>query len=289
MDVGVMTTAVVDTDLNQAGGISCLVISRTPALINQLLTSLASARRFWHPGDEVLCSWNGSPAAEAAIDPTLGPCPNGLPAFRIAQQHAYHFASNMNALADLASGEILVLLNDDLILDPGSLDRAIQVLESQPSVGLVGGRLRSSSGLLTHAGLLFDNNHIPYNRCHPDDLGSLVDAQAVALQESGPMPAVTGALMVIRRSDFQALRFQPDYRVCGEDIALCLDIWTQLNKHPYYASDVTAIHDEKTTRGNTYDQDDIRKLSAYAACLIPHHSGLQAAGRHWAHQEGTLM
>ena len=54
----------------------------------------------------------------------------------------------MNALADLASGELLVLLNDDLILDPGSLDRAIQVLESQPGVGLVGGRLRSSSGLL---------------------------------------------------------------------------------------------------------------------------------------------
>ena len=134
----------------------------------------------------------------------------------------------MNALADLASGELLVLLNDDLILDPGSLDRAIQVLESQPGVGLVGGRLRSSSGLLTHAGLLFDNNHIPYNRCHPDDLGSLVDAQALALQESAPMPAVTGALMVIRRSDFQALRFQTDYRVCGEDIALCLDIWDEL-------------------------------------------------------------
>ena len=141
----------------------------------------------------------------------------------------------------------------------------------------------------SHAGLLFDNNHIPYNRCHPDDLGSLIDAQAMALQESGPMPAVTGALMVIRHSDFQILRFQTDYRVCGEDIALCLDIWTQLNKHPYYASDVTAIHEEKTTRGNTYDQDDIRKLSAYAAGLIPNHSGLQAASRRWAHQESTLM
>lgn len=270
-------------------GVSCLVISRTPGLLNRLLSSLAEARRFWQAGDEVLCSWNGSEAAEAGINPQLGPCSNGEPLFRIAQRCAYHFSSNMNALADLARGDLLILLNDDLILDPGSLDRAIQVLQTQPGVGVVGGLLRSSTGLLTHAGLLFDNTNTPYNRFHPDDLGALIDTASPAVQESGPMPAVTGALMVLRRSDFQAVRFRTHYRVCGEDIALCLDIWNQRQKHPYYAGDVSAIHDEKTTRGNSFEQDDIRRLAAFAASVVPQHPGIQAAGRHWACQESELL
>lgn len=269
--------------------VSCLVISRTPDLLNRLLRSLAEARRFWHASDEVLCSWNGSDEGETEINPMLGPCSDGQPLFRIAQRCAYHFSSNMNGLADLARGDLLILLNDDLILDPGSLDRAIQVLQTQPDAGLVGGRLRGSNGQLTHAGLLFDNNHIPYNRFHPDDLGPLINASSAAVQESGPMPAVTGALMVLRRSDFQAVRFRTEYRVCGEDIALCLDIWSQRNKHPYYAGDVSAIHDEKTTRGNSFEQDDIRRLASFAATVIPHHLGLQAAGRHWAWHESSMM
>lgn len=274
---------------NPTQSVSCLVISRTPALLNRLLSSLVGARRFWQPGDEVLCSWNGSSTEEADIDPMLGPCTVNVPLFRIAQHCAYHFSGNMNALADLARGEILVLLNDDLILDPGSLDRAIQVLRSQPRAGLIGGRLRSSNGHLTHAGLLFSNDHVPYNRFRPDDLGPLIDASAIAVQESGPMPAVTGALMVLYRHDFQAVRFHTEYRVCGEDIALCLDIWNQLNKQAYYASDVTAIHDEKTTRGKSFEEDDIRRLSTYAANILPEHHELQALGRYWSSHESMAM
>lgn len=274
---------------NPTQSVSCLVISRTPALLNRLLASLVEARKFWQPGDEVLCSWNGSSTEEAEINPKLGPRNGKEPLFRIAQHCAYHFSGNMNALADLARGEILVLLNDDLILDPGSLDRAIQVLRAQPRAGLIGGRLRSSNGHLTHAGLLFSNDHVPYNRFRPDDLGPLIDASANAVQESGPMPAVTGALMVLYRHDFQAVRFHTEYRVCGEDIALCLDIWNQLNKQAYYASDVTAIHDEKTTRGKSFEEDDIRRLSTYAANILPEHHELQALGRYWSSLESMAM
>lgn len=275
--------------MSQVPSLSCLVISRTPALLNRLLASLKAARSFWQPSDEVLCSWNGSAEAEQAINPWQDRCSDNQPSFRIAQRVSYHFSSNMNQLAEQAQGELLVLLNDDLVLDPGSLDRAIQIIQNQPDVGLVSGRLRSSTGLLTHGGVLFNNDYIPYNRYRPDDLGLLVDADGLAVHESGPMPAVTGALMVIRRSDFLALRFHTDYRVCGEDIALCLDLWSQLNKCAYYASDVTGIHDEKTTRGSTVDHYDIRKVAAYASTLIPNHAGLQAAGRRWATQESELM
>ncbi|MCT0224974.1 glycosyltransferase family 2 protein [Synechococcus sp. CS-1328] len=266
-------------------GLSCLVISRTPALLNRMLASLQQARAFWHPGDEVLCSWNGSAEAEA----DLAPASAASPGFRIAQREPYHFASNMNALAHQAQGRWLLLLNDDLILDPGSIDRALHQLDQHPEVGVLGGQLRCSDGRLGHAGLLFSNQGLPYNRLRPQ-LGSLIDPNSPEALESGPIPAVTGALMLLRRSDFLAVGgLRETFRVCGEDIALCLDLWHQLNKTPYYASDVTAIHDEKSTRGNTPDQHDILAVGQLAAPHIQSDSAFQASQCHWALQEAELL
>lgn len=262
---------------------SCLVISRQPQLLNRMLASLGQARRFWQPGDEVLCSWNGSSTDEERVEAP------GPPPFRIANRTAYHFAANMNRLAEQALGELLVLVNDDVVLDPGCLDRAAQILETLPEVGLVGGRLRSSAGLLTHAGLLFANDGCPYNRYRPDQLGSLIDPNGLEVQESGAMPAVTGALMVIRRSDFLSLRFRETFRVCGEDVALCLDCWSRLGKVPYYASDVTAIHDEKSTRGDSLDHYDIQEVGRLVQGLVREHPALRAQFSHWAVQESALM
>ncbi|MCP9799193.1 glycosyltransferase [Synechococcus sp. RedBA-s] len=262
---------------------SCLVISRQPQLLNRMLASLEQARRFWQPSDEVLCSWNGSSTDEERIEAPAHPT------FRIASRTAYHFAANMNRLAEQALGELLVLVNDDVVLDPGCLDRAAQILETLPEVGLVGGRLRNSEGMLTHAGLLFANDGCPYNRFRPDQLGPLIDPDGLEVQESGPMPAVTGALMVIRRSDFLSLRFRETFRVCGEDVALCLDCWSHLGKTPYYASDVTAIHDEKSTRGDSLDHYDIQAVGRLVQDLANEHPELRAQFSHWAVQESALM
>jgi len=256
-----------------------------------MLASLQEARVFWHPGDEVLCSWNASAATEAEIQPAARSesLVDAPPSFRIAQRQAYHFATNMNALARQAHGELLLLLNDDVILDPGSIDRAMQILGQDHDVGVVGGRLRSSAGRLSHAGLLFSNQGIPYNRFRPQ-LGPLIDPNGLDLLESGPMPAVTGALMLLRRADFLAVGgLRESFRVCGEDIALCLDLWQQLGKTPYYASDVTGIHDEKSTRGDTPDHHDIQAVGQLAAPLCSGDASFQARQSHWALQESNLL
>ena len=265
-----------------APSVSCLVVSRTPSLLNRLLQSLQYSRCFWGSSDEVLCSWNGGTTDEALIQ-TDHP-----PGFRLVQRCAYHFAANMNALASQASGDILVLLNDDLVLDKGSLDRAIQILCSHPEVGIVGGRLRTSDGRLSHAGILFGNNHRPYNRFRPDRLGRLIDPEGLEVQESGAMPAVTGALMVLRREDFELVRFRETFRVCGEDVALCLDLQERTGKTAYYASDVTAIHDEKSTRGDTLDHYDLDQVAALVADYGRRgHLNTQLA--QWTLQEADLL
>ena len=177
--------------------LSILVVSRTARLLNRMLKSLASATNLNGIGVEILCSWNGSQEEEQAIKNTSGY------ELLIAQKDPYHFASNMNSLAEKANGELLLIINDDVILDPGSIDWAIQCLESSPDVGLVGARLRDGEGLLTHAGILFDSRHSPYHQ---------LDRQVAAehhlvMGTPRPVPAVTGALMLIRRDHFASLCF----------------------------------------------------------------------------------
>ncbi len=263
--------------------VSCLVVSRNASLLNRLVRSLGEARRFWKDTDEVLCSWNGNPEDEALLQA------DAHPPLRITTRSAYHFATNVNALADQARGDLLVVLNDDVILDRGSLDRAIQILQSRPEVGVVGGRLRTSAGRLGHAGILFANQGVPYNRFRPDRLGSLINPDALAVRESGPMPAVTGALMVLRREDFQAIRLRESFSVCGEDVALCLDLYDKLDKWAYYASDVTAIHDEKSTRGETLDHYDLHQVAELVRERLRKNPPLRAQQAYWAVQEADEL
>ena len=127
--------------------ISCLVISKSPYFLNRMLSSLTKARTIWTHEDEVICSWNGT---DEDIKKIISP---SIPTFQITCYENYHFSSNMNKLAKCARNAILLLLNDDLILDPKVLDNAICHLTNHSTIGLVGGLLRFSSGLLSHAGI----------------------------------------------------------------------------------------------------------------------------------------
>ena len=237
--------------------LSILVVSRTARLLNRMLKSLASATNLNGIGVEILCSWNGSQEEEQAIKNTSGY------ELLIAQKDPYHFASNMNSLAEKANGELLLIINDDVILDPGSIDWAIQCLESSPDVGLVGARLRDGEGLLTHAGILFDSRHSPYHQ---------LDRQVAAehhlvLGAPRPVPTVTGALMLIRRDHFASLCFGTNYSVCGEDVGLCLDLRLKLGLEVWYCPGFSGLHEAESTRsktpeqqGNTEDLSTMRQL-----------------------------
>jgi GT2 family glycosyltransferase len=268
--------------------LSCLVISRTPVLLNRMLASLTNARKSWQPGDEVLCSWNGSESDEALINPALGPSPAGVPIFRIALRQPYHFASNVNALAREARSELVLLINDDVILDPLCLDRALAVLQEHPEAGVVGGLLRTSDGRLGHAGLLLGVDHQPWNRCHPE-LGPMIELHNPVVQASGPIPATTGALMLLRRADLLAVPMRESFAVCGEDVALCLDLHHRLGKSAYYASTVTAVHDEKSTRGSTSDAADLVAVATLAEPLLRNDPGLSALQARWLALESDWL
>ena len=224
--------------------LSLLVVSRTPVLLSRMLASVATATDLPYEDVEILCSWNGKPEEEDLIENGSGY------EFLIAQRDPYHFASNMNGLADKARGDELLFINDDLVLDCSSIDAALVCLNSSNDIGIVGSRLRDEDGVLTHAGITFDSRHSPY---HQLDRKISSEHPAINRREIA-MPAVTGALFLMRQEQFQALRFPLDYKVCGEDVELCLDVRERLGLKIMYCPLFSGIHASEATRSKTDDQ-----------------------------------
>lgn len=69
----------------------------------------------------------------------------------------------MNGLARKASGTVLIFANDDVIVDPGAIDAALERLGTRPMVRLIGAQLRTSQGQLAHSGIHITSYDSP---CH---------------------------------------------------------------------------------------------------------------------------
>ena len=233
---------------------SVLVVSRTAELLNRLLHSLDQAYSGTPADLEVNVSWNGSADDEARIQPGRLP-------FRVVQHDPYHFASNMNGLARKASGTVLIFANDDLIVDPGAIDAALEQLQSRPEVGLIGARLRTSHGQLAHAGIHFTSYGSPYHQ-----LEHFVDADHPANQRERLVPAVTGAFFAMRRDEFLQLELAETFNVCGEDVLLCLQTRSVLQKQVLYCPSMSGVHDAESTRSQFEEQqgddDDMKRMRA---------------------------
>lgn len=130
--------------------VSVLVVSRNVVNLNSLLKDIAKSRL---PGIEldVLLSWNGTKDDEDKIQ-------SHEFQVRIACREPYHFASNMNKLAQVATGTYLCLLNDDLILDRDAIKNAVNWL-AYDGVGLVGACLSYPNGTIQHCGVFLETMH----------------------------------------------------------------------------------------------------------------------------------
>ena len=249
--------------------LSILVVSRTAELVNRFCAGLDAACSLTPMEAEILVSWNGSDADEQRI------ANSSRYDLHIAQRVPYHFAGNMNGLAALAGGEVLMFANDDLMLDPGCVDAGLHLLTDRPEVGLVGALMRDQQGLLSHAGINIDLRCLSYHML--DRL--LPVEQAQGLVPTAPVMAVTGALQWIGRDAFRKHPFNTAYQVNGEDVELCFDVQQHLDQQVWLCTEASAIHEAETTRkqdplqaGNSADQ---LRLRARARHFLDHATGEQ--------------
>ena len=242
--------------------LSILVVSRSHKLLNQMLCSISNATSLDPINVEILCSWNGSNLDESKIKNNSGYN------FKIQQRQKYHFATNMNSLASHACGEIILIINDDIILDQNSIDYAIDKLINSSKVGLVTGKLRYKNGMIQHAGITFDSKNIPYHKFEK----LLKSNSNLISNEDQIIPAASGALIFIEKALFLEIGFSEEYEICGEDIELCLDLREKKDYIILFTPQVSGIHFSSATRkkNNQYgnSMNDLEKMKKRRVSFI---------------------
>jgi GT2 family glycosyltransferase len=156
-----------------------------------------------------------------------------------------------NQVIPQLDAELIVLANNDVYdFSPGWLEQLVATVQLDDSIAGAGGKLFYPDGTVQHAGVVVGvaglagnvGTGAPGN--HPGYLG-----RARSLQR---MAAVTGALMIIKKSAFLAVggfnaqRFPVSYN----DV----DFWVRLGEAGYsclFNPEVQAVHEESKTRGVT--------------------------------------
>lgn len=177
----------------------------------------------------------------------------------LLRKEPFNYSLYNNLGAHAATGETLIFLNNDMLMnDPVWLSELV-MWATLPQVGVVGGRLMYPNGRIQHAGVVLGlvgtAGHI-FRGEKPQHFGPF----------GSPMwyrnyLAVTGACMAIQRDVFDVLGgFDEGYQLAFSDIALCLkaiEMGYQVIYNPY----ASMIHYEGKTRKRFTPESDIKKMS----------------------------
>jgi GT2 family glycosyltransferase len=171
---------------------------------------------------------------------------------------AFSYSRRCNQGVAASSGEHVVLLNDDILVEQPDWLTVQLGFFTEPDVGVVGARLLYADGTLQHAGVLLNEHpmHI-YNGFAADEPGPFG-----LLQIDREVGAVTGACLATTRAVWDEMGgLSEDFAVAFNDVDFCLRvrasgrrvIWT-----PY----ATLYHFESQSRGHDVDQREIDLMFA---------------------------
>ena len=171
---------------------------------------------------------------------------------RSSQNLGFAAATNLGARSGRAP--YLLALNPDTRVSDGALDAVLAAIEARPEVAVAGPRLVREDGSLDHAG----------KRAFPTPLSALghfsglgrgerapraLAAYRAPDVESGPVDAVNGAFMLMRRPVFERLGgFDEGYWMYMEDLDLCYRV-AEAGLLTWYEPAASVLHVKGGTTG----------------------------------------
>ena len=166
------------------------------------------------------------------------------------------YARSNNAGVRIARGELLGLLNNDLLFEPGWLEPMLDALLSPAlRAGVVGNlQYRVADGALDHAGVELTPR------------GQFDHLRVLPAEQGGPTRSlvVTGACMLLRRADFDAVGgFDAVYVNGCEDIDLCLKLAAS-GKSAWVATASRIRHHVSLSRSRTSAQNERNSRHLFA-------------------------
>ncbi len=185
----------------------------------------------------------------------------------------FNFAAMVNRGVELATGEAILLLNNDIsVIDPGWLDEMVECL-AYPGTGVVGARLLFPDDRLQHAGVILGHGGLAGHWYYKAASAERGEMGRLACRNS--LSAVTGACMLVTRDCWEALGGMDDARfaVAYNDVDFCARargagygvIWT-----PF----ATLYHHESASRGSDLMGEKARRFRSEKAALeVLHDTG----------------
>lgn len=172
-----------------------------------------------------------------------------FPSVKIIHNEANQgYARSNNIAAKNAKGDILVLLNNDLIFEGDWLSPMLEILNiPKLNAGIVGNiQYKVSTNEIDHAGIELCNKAQFVHRHNIDNT-----------KDYSKQLAVTGACMLIRKEDFDKVNGFSEVFINGcEDVDLCLKI-NSLGKLVYLSHKSVIQHHVSLTRNLTNIQNEI--------------------------------
>ncbi|RXZ72080.1 glycosyltransferase [Agromyces albus] len=172
---------------------------------------------------------------------------------------AFDFSAKMNRGAAAASGEYLLLLNDDIeLIEPASIERMLSIVQ-QPGVGLVGALLYFEDGSIQHLGHLYHGGgagHVGFGIT--PGARAPIETLAITREVSG----VTAACAIISRELFRevggfSLAFPGNYNDVDLSMKVRMRGYTIL-----CAGDTAFYHFESKTRDARVLESELDDLQA---------------------------
>lgn len=182
----------------------------------------------------------------------------------VGQEQPRTFAENCNIGAARIDGDVLLFLNDDTEVREDAVYAMACVLEARPEVGIVGARLTypidvDGPKMLDKLGLRVQHAGVYLTL----ENGCVMGHHYQDARPSGPVTAVTGAALMIRRELFDGLGgFDEAYRNGNEDVDLCLRA-IQAGATVWYERDAIISHHESASGDArwTYVRENIELLA----------------------------
>lgn len=138
---------------------------------------------------------------------------------------AFNFAAMNNLAAGQATGEYLLLLNNDTAVLHGDWLDEMMGHAQRPEVGIVGARLLFPNGRVQHAGVILGIRDSPADHAFIDLEGDAPGYAGRAMLTQD-LSAVTAACMLVRKSVYDQVRGldEVNFRVSFNDVDLCLKV-----------------------------------------------------------------
>lgn len=185
----------------------------------------------------------------------------------------FNFAALNNRAAEIARGQILCLLNNDIeVLTPNWLEEMFS-FTLQPKVGCVGAKLWYPDGRLQHGGVIWGIGDVAGHAHKYSEKGYAGYHHRLMVHQS--ILAVTGACLMVRKEIWdQVGGLNEQLAVAFNDVDFCLKVWNAGYKNiwtPY----VEMVHHESVSRGPDEGRaSDYQKEKLYVNLLWNHLIGV---------------